>query len=282
MSKVSIASTVNVLIRVICLTAFLVAPASSWADGWKEWKPKIRVKALKSDQDSGITGAVKLEVEPESKEVSLGPWSPEFSFYGVGTFALDHEANPDPIKVELRLDDRLTQLDFAFIKYGLNISYEGEQTFNNQNVTAGPELLWINRKFNIFPWVLVPHMYLNYSLVQTFNSDDREDLGVDDHDLFPRLALEAAWNMFLEDYTKMSIVEDLIFKVDLRYYLEHDQESAWKDKGLDEYTYVTVDLAYDLLDYKYLQEIFVRFTDGQLPTQMDEHTSVSLGVRLKY
>ena len=158
-------------------------------------------------------------------------------------------------------------------------AYEAGNHFDTQNLTAG---LWAGiDKPEIMPRVHVT-ANIGYDLAVTLHSEFREDLDEKETINFGRLSAQGLVQIWLP-YLRFEEDEWLV-SAEVHGYYQHELSSSLLDNEKDEFNYLRLTLAYELSRplWEVCRSVFVQYTNGRLPTQLDEERFVWLGLKFVF
>lgn len=253
----------------------------------------FKLKYLDPDNDADPTGGIQFEKSATGDISAL-----EDSFFNQytldidATVAIDAESNPNPIKTKFSWyssydtfnttgsvdddGDPIIGADYGYFSYGLNATYETDQKFDNQNVSAGVFVSYLNDNTND-GWFLVPSVYVAFEGVKNLKSELRKEIGVDNNDEYTRFSWELHWEWHLSE-TFGEGFSPWVLNLNYRNFYEQDQEAAWQAADYDNYDYWKADLAYVFEKEKFgFSEVFIAISEGRLPTGQADQTTLSIG-----
>jgi len=223
---------------------------SAAAEGAVALKPRHNPENLTAKLNAGWSISLKRTPEP-----------PEFS--------------PDDPEPQL---PRPTK-DWGFIEIGADVKAEADQVFDAVNLAGGGELSYINIKDEGW-WFLVPSVVVGLNAVKPLKSDLRDSI---DEDLSPfaRIDGAASWKFLIGQRLNSPILRPLGLHVDFRFFNSFGLPEIVEESDDPLATYVALDVSYSLTDrLPYVREIFVRFSNGRLPPEIQSTSAIYAGIVL--
>lgn len=261
---------------VICLSLF---PFGVNAESGLDWI-KLSPEFLDSDE-ADIAAGLKFEVVANANEIKS--FENVTLFYELkGEWASEEDANTDPIEAKVNLTfDSLTDLtegDIYFLGL-LDAGYTTDDRFKEQELESGLTLGAAYENSPTFKLYLLGH----FDWVYSYNSEQRDLLNGDDTDAFRRLELEALTVLRFVRLSDTPFFRNLKLSGNYRYFSQQGLDSAVDDAGQDSFDYVKFDLAYEWWEnnlFGLIQEVFVAYSYGRLPTQTEDQSVWTMGIVL--
>ncbi len=261
---------------VTCLSLF---PLGAYAKSGLDWI-KLTPELLDSDEADFAAG-LKFEVKANGNEIYASD-NMTLGYELKGEWASDEDINTDPMEAKVNLTfDRLSDLtegDIYFLGL-LNAGYSADDRFNEQELTGGLTLGTAYENSPTFKLYLLGH----YDWVYSLESEQRERLNGDDTDDFHRFELEALGVLRFRKLTDTPVVRNLKLSGNYRYFSQIGLDRAVDDTGQGSFDYIKFDLAYEWWPsgvFGLVQEIFVAYSYGRLPTQTEDQSVWTVGVVL--
>jgi len=261
---------------VICLC---LLPLGANAESGLDWI-KLTPELLDSDEADFAVG-LKFEFKANDniiKSFEKGTLGYELK----GEWASEEDANTDPIeaKVNLSFDclSDLTEGDIYFLGL-LEAGIIADDRFEEQELEGGLTMGVAYENSPTFKLYLLGH----YDWVYSCESEQRDQLGGDDTDDFHRLELEALAVQRFVRLTDTPFIKNLKLSGNYRYFSQQGLDSAVDDAGQGSYDYIKVDLAYEWWPngvFGLIQEAFVAYSYGHLPTQTEDQAVWTVGIVL--
>ena len=261
---------------VICLC---LLPLGANAESGLNWI-KLTPELLDSDE-ADIAVGLKFEVKANDNviksfdKVTLG-------YELKGEWASEKDANTDPIDAGVNLSfdslSDLTEGDIYFLGL-LNAGFSTDDRFEEQELHGGLTTGVAYENSPTFKLYLLGH----YDWVYSYESEYRSQLGGDDTDDFLRLELEALAVLRFVRLTDTPFIKNLKLSGNYRYFNQQYLDSAVDDAGQDSFDYIKVDLAYEWWPngvFGLIQEAFIAYSYGQLPTQTEDQAVWTVGIVL--
>ena len=261
---------------VICLC---MLPLGANAESGLNWI-KLTPELLDSDE-ADIAVGLKFEFKANDNviksfdKVTLG-------YELKGEWASEKDANTDPIDAGVNLSfdslSDLTEGDIYFLGL-LNAGFSADDRFEEQELHGGLTTGVAYENSPTFKLYLLGH----YDWVYSYESEYRSQLGGDDTDDFLRLELEALAVLRFVRLTDTPFIKNLKLSGNYRYFNQQYLDSAVDDAGQDSFDYIKVDLAYEWWPngvFGLIQEAFIAYSYGQLPTQTEDQAVWTAGIVL--
>jgi hypothetical protein len=268
-------------------------------------------KLLSSSQADDTTLGLEYSVEGRQSAgrtlpAGIGDLGFDVRAKSEGTVALDKDVNPNPLVTTANLDLRLTTGSaapddfngdpdanpegakdrnyFGDLILGLSGRHEADQSFDEQLALLGFEAAYINTQDNGI-WSFVPSVRIAYEWGDAFESDIREDLGVEDSS-FRRWRVDGSIKARLGRYLVASgMWRTLTLHLEAQYFRCEGQPEALSTVDLDDalYTAAALSVRQDMKAVGFKSRLyFVRISNGRPPplANGDDDIVVSLGVRV--
>lgn len=207
---------------------------------------------------------------------------------GKGTLALDADLNPDPIQLDVAagiavslakprvivfspedVDAPGSAMEFD---YGtLSLATLGHLVTNQRRsearVALGAELVYTH-DHQSGAWPLIPVVYATVGFARPIVSDLRDSLGVPEDDSYTRLELGAAWHVSADRTWMPSALRPIWLHAEVATYRDEGVDATVEALGVDDGARVALGVAYRFLraERGLVDELFVRWTDGETPT----------------
>lgn len=165
--------------------------------------------------------------------------------------------------------------DYGSLGLGVDITYEANQRFTEQNFEGGAELRYQNTSNEY-----VPVLHLAYKFVKPIESDIREALN-EDNELFQRFNVNISWNIPLFEQKRVFLAPEM------NYFYSMNLDPAIESTGLNEGLYGSVLLGYsfesmDKPVLKYLKHLFIQYRYGQLPVYTNDRETIEGGLTFSF
>ena len=168
------------------------------------------------------------------------------------------------LSADLEHDQTLTNLQFvgtAQIRGKLLVPY---LDLPFELLRGGPPKNWLNRDRG-------PHFWAGISVVKASENDARTSL-TSDHKTFPRLNLGAQYRTEL---FSISETKSVALELTWRFYYEFNAPEPIKDADLDLTSYFKATVLFP-------GNLFIEYTDGKLPTDVEGGSTVAAGWRYSF
>ena len=264
------------IVVVICLFLLpLGANAESGLDSIK-----LAPELLDSDKADFAVG-LKFEVKANDNiiksydKVTLG-------YELKGEWASEEDANTNPIEAKVNLNfDSLSDLTAGdiYLLGLLEAGFTADDRFEEQELQGGLAIGVAYENSPTFKLYLLGH----YDWVYSYESEQRSQLGGDDTDDFHRLEFEALAVQRFARLTDTPFIKNLKLSGNYRYFSQQGLDSAVDNADQDSFDYFKVDLAYEWWPngvFGLIQEAFVAYSYGHLPTQTEDQTVWTVGIVL--
>lgn len=258
---------------VICVSLVF---ASGVADAESDWL-KVTPEILDTD-DTDVAAGVKFDFNANNRTLIQND-TLTLDYVLKGEWASEGDANTDPIEAKIQMSfDRLTFYTEGDIYYfaQLNAGFATDDRLDEQEFAGGATAAVSYQNPPLFKLDLLGH----YSWVFSVESDRRERLGGEDTDNFGRLELEALAAMRLREVVQAPFFRNLKVSGNYRYFNQHGLDDAVDASGEDSFDYIKIDLAYEWWPslWDIVQEVFVSYAYGHLPTQVDDQSVWTVGI----
>ncbi len=260
---------------VICMGLLPLGAEAAGMD-WIKLTPEL----LDSSEDDFAVG-LKFDVKANDNLIhSFEKMSLNYELKGEWASADDTNTDPIEAKVNLTFDSLsdLTEGDIYFMGL-LDAGFLSDDRFEEQEFAGGLSLGVAYENSPTFKLYLLGH----YDWVYSYESDQRDDLSGDDTDNFHRVEMETLAVLRLRRLTDAPFVKNLKLSGNYRYFRQIDLDNAVDDAGQGSFDYVKVDLAYEWWPsgiFGLVQEVFVAYSHGRLPTQTEDQSVWSVGIVL--
>jgi hypothetical protein len=260
---------------VACLCAIFISGVAEAGLDWLKVTPE-----LLDSQETDVTAGLKFDFNADNRTLVRND-TLTLDYVLKGEWASEGDANTDPIEAKVQMSfDKLTFYTEGDIYYfaQLNAGYATDDRLDEQEFAGGATAAVSYQKSPMFKLDMLAH----YSWVYSMESDRREALGGDDTDNFGRLELEALAVMRLREVIKANFFRNLKVSGNYRYFNQHGLDDAVDAAGEDSFDYIRIDLAYEWWPslWDIVQEVFVSYAYGHLPTQVDDQSVWTVGVVL--
>ena len=261
---------------VICLC---LLPLGANAESGLDWI-KLAPELLDSDE-ADFAGGLKFELKANDnmiksfEKVSLG-------YELRGEWASEEDASTEPIEAKVNLTfDSLSDLSIGEVYFSglLDAGFTTDDRLDEQELEGGLTLgasYMISPTFKLF-------LLGYYDWVYSYESEQRDQLGGDDTDDFHRLELEALAVQRFVRLTDTPFIKNLKLSGNYRYFSQQGLDRAVDDAGQGSFDYIKVDLAYEWWPngvFGLIQEAFVAYSYGHLPTQTEDQAVWTVGIVL--
>ncbi len=260
----------------ICL--FLL-PLSAKAESGLDWI-KLTPELLDSSE---ADFAVGLNFEVKSNGNIIKSFEKMTLGYELkGEWGSEEDANTDPIEAKLNLSfDSLsdfTEGDIYFLGR-LEAGFKTDDRFEEQELSGDLTVGIAYENSPSFKLYLLGH----YDWVYSYKSEQREQFGGDDIDDYHRRELEVLAVQRFNRLADTPFIRNLKLSGNYRYFSQEGLDSAVENAGQDSFDYTKVDLAYEWWPngvFGLIQEFFVAYSYGHLPTQTEDQAIWKVGVVL--
>ncbi|MBU0993030.1 MAG: hypothetical protein KJ737_11100 [Proteobacteria bacterium] len=263
-------------VSVFCICVF---PVITRAESRLDWV-KLTPEFADSDR-SDMAFGLKFDFNPKQKMIY------ENNMFSIGytlkgEWASEEDINTEPVSAKVDISfDRLTVMTEGNIYYYANFQsgYASDDRFHEQELDGGLTLAASYKPSTTFKLDVLSH----YSWVCSFESEHRDHLGGNDNDYFDRLELEALAVFRLRKLLHASIIKNLKFSANYRYFYQNHQERAVEASGENDFDYIKIDMAYEWWPsgiWGLVQEAFVSYSHGHLPTQTEDQCVWQAGIVL--
>lgn len=286
----------------VCFTGPMEAEAQG-ADG--PFTAQMQPVLLHSDRLDGVSGGVRFQAQYDRRWYS-DPRTNAFRTGGYvraetqGALALKARYNPEHVAARVdgglsinmsrhtptpfQPDDTTATLAprsryYGRLSLGAEARTETNQSLDEVNISGGVRVAYTYIRNEGWQG-LIPSVVAEAEWVTPVASDVRDvmELALD---AFPRLHLAASWNVPVGAYLGGKPLRPLGLHIDTRYYKSWRLDPALVDIDVDEAAYVAASVSYGLVGrVPFVNEVFVRFSDGRLPPAFREDTFFFVGVVL--
>ena len=261
--------------------------------------------ALLQPSGGDLTLAARLDVLAGSRRHDLARAFPSSRYWraeGRGTLAIDPDANPDALLADLagglaislakpRVIDPATvdvdapgsamEFDYGDVSVGGQLRLLSDQRASEVRASLGGEIIYTHdRQGGIWPFL--PSVYGQVGLARSIRSELRDALGTPDGETYTRLEAGAAWHLSADRAWLPSPLRPVWLHAELNAYRDAGVEEAVEASGADEGSRVALAVAYRFLGdrRRVLDELFLRWTDGETPTLPARRKAWMLGIVL--
>lgn len=217
-----------------------------------------------------------------------------------GALAADADLNPEPVALDVAgglaislAKPRVITFDPANVDapgtamafdYGdVSLAAQGHVETNQRRTEAraalGAELVYTHdRQGGIWPFL--PSLYAVVGFARPLASELRDSLGVPDDESYLRLAAGGAWHLSADRLWMPGVLRPVWLHAQVDLYREASVATDVEDTGLDDGTRIALGIAYRLLgaDDRLVDEVFVRWTNGETPTLPAARKAWMLGI----
>ncbi|HET7275178.1 MAG TPA: hypothetical protein VFI91_08340 [Longimicrobiaceae bacterium] len=249
---------------------------------------------LRAEDTSSL--GLRFEAFYEREDISEGDGLPTWLDANVsfrGAVAVDPDANPEALDLSARVgwlkafyepgtasggpdDPPVGGYDYGSIQLSFAGSAAADQRFREANAALGLRVGYVAPNADIF-LSAGPRVAVSYSGVLPISSEVREALNASASDSHGRLDLTGEWHPYIPQ-------TPVRLHASLRYWSADGLDAAFSEEFGDSGFYQSYALAYVPMTwrfYKYrVQELFVRWTDGDLPVAPVSTQAWMLGVRV--
>lgn len=280
----------------------LIVPCAAPGQGSRADRPFTVAPAV-LHQGGDYTVAARFGALAGSRRHQVARAFPSSRYWraeGKGTLALDADLNPDPIQLDLAagiavslakprvivfnpadVDAPGSAMEFD---YGtLSLAALGHVVTNQRRSEArmalGAELVYTH-DHQSGGWPLVPGVYATVGFARPIVSDLRDSLGVPEDDSYTRLELGAAWHVSADRAWLPSALRPIWLHAEVTGYRDEGVDAAVEALRVEDGTRVALGVAYRFLSAErgLIDELFVRWTDGETPTLPAPRRAWMLGV----
>lgn len=162
--------------------------------------------------------------------------------------------------------------DFGSLSVGLNVNYETDQTFDEQNLEIGAELRYVNTSQQALPVLEASYLFVNP--VQSQLRDGVNEAA----DIFKRLDLRSFWAIRLNRF---------LLNPDFRYFKSQDLAPALEEAGLDDGFHSSVTLGYMVTEREsgflsYFDYFYIQYNYGQFPVYSGDRETFEAGLTFSF
>ncbi len=268
----------------------------------KEKPFSLQPRLLHSDAGDGYTFALRAKGGMMLKwrqDENTGGRSAFFSARFDATVATDKDRNPDNLLAEaggglvfntyrpgefgdLDPEDPDAGMpkkarDWGRFDFALKARFESDQALDEQDILVGLETGYVHTSKPLIPSLVVAYEWAN-----SVESELRDSLGLQD-DSYSRLRVALSWHLlFSEVLPKRPAWQPVDFHADLRHFELIGLEQPLEVMDLDDATYLALSVSYSLASRKpeWLDQVFVRYSDGRLPPNLATDQSWGVGIVL--
>jgi hypothetical protein len=261
--------------------------------------------ALLQPSGGDVTLAARLDVLAGSRRHDIARAFPSSRYWraeGRGTLAIDPDANPDALLADLagglaislakpRVIDPATvdvdapgsamEFDYGDLSVGGQLRLLSNQRASEVRASLGGEVIYTHdRQGGIWPFL--PSVYGQVGLARSIRSELRDALGTPDGETYTRLEAGAAWHLSADRAWMPPPLRPVWLHAELNAYRDAGVEPAVEASGADEGTRIALAVAYRFLGERrrVLDELFLRWTDGETPTLPARRKAWMLGIVL--
>lgn len=168
---------------------------------------------------------------------------------------------------------------FGRLAVGASGRAETNQSFEEVNLSGGVRAAYTYIRNEGWE-ALIPSAVVEVAWVTPVESEVRDALALPD-EAFPRLHLAASWNVPIGALLGAAPLRPLGLHIDTRYYKSWRLDPVLEAAHFDEAAYAAASLSYELVGrVPFVNEVFVRFSDGRLPPDFREDTFFFIGIVL--
>jgi hypothetical protein len=261
--------------------------------------------ALLRPSGGDVTLAARLDVLAGSRRHDIARAFPSSRYWraeGRGTLAIDPDANPDalladfagglaislakprvidPATVDVDAPGSAMQFDYGDISVGGQLRLVSDQRASEVRASLGGEVVYTHdRQGGIWPFL--PSVYGQVGLARSIRSELRDALGTPDGETYTRLEAGAAWHLSADRAWMPPPLRPVWLHAELNAYRDAGVEPAVEASGADEGTRIALAVAYRFFGERrrVLDELFLRWTDGETPTLPARRKAWMLGIVL--
>jgi hypothetical protein len=261
--------------------------------------------ALLRPSGGDVTLAARLDVLAGSRRHDIARAFPSSRYWraeGRGTLAIDPDANPDalladfagglaislakprvidPATVDVDAPGSAMQFDYGDISVGGQLRLLSNQRASEVRASLGGEVVYTHdRQGGIWPFL--PSVYGQVGLARSIRSELRDALGTPDGETYTRLEAGAAWHLSADRAWMPPPLRPVWLHAELNAYRDAGVEPAVEASGADEGTRIALAVAYRFFGERrrVLDELFLRWTDGETPTLPARRKAWMLGIVL--
>ncbi|HSJ62647.1 MAG TPA: hypothetical protein VK922_01955 [Gemmatimonadaceae bacterium] len=219
-----------------------------------------------------------------------------------GTLAADPDANPEPVALQaaggiaislarprtvafdpdaVDAPGRAMAFDYGDVSLAAQAHVETNQRRTEARAALGAELIYTHdRQGGV--WPLVPSLYASAGIARPLASELRDTLGLPDDESYVRLVAGGAWHISADRRWMPRPFRPVWLHAQLDLYREADVDAALEQSRLDDGARVALGAAYRLLsaERRIVDEIFIRWTNGETPTLPAARKAWMLGIVL--
>lgn len=260
--------------------------------------------ALLHPSGGDYTLAARFDVLAGSRRHDIARAFPSSRYWraeGRGTVAIDADANPDALLADLaggmaislakpRVIDPTVdvdapgsamEFDYGALSFGGQLRVETNQRASEARASLGGEVVYTHdRQGGIWPFL--PSVYGNVALARSLESELRDSLGAPGGETYTRLEAGAAWHLSADREWVPAPLRPVWLHAEVNAYRDAGVDAAVESSGTDQGTRIALAVAYRLFGERrrFLDELFVRWTDGETPTLPARRKAWMLGIVL--
>lgn len=182
------------------------------------------------------------------------------------------------------------ETNWGLVGAGLNLRYESNQSFDEQNLAFGFDLRYSNSELTIIP---IPAVVLSYSFVKPFKSNIRSTFN-EEKELHQRFSFKILLPISIynkEVFTESGFTSKRFIEIipEFRYFKTYGMSDILTDFGFEEGAYGSVTLAINNLSeseagergFKILN-LFLRGSYGQMPISVKNRETIEAGIGINF
>lgn len=261
--------------------------------------------ALLQPSGGDVTLAARLDVLAGSRRHDIARAFPSSRYWraeGRGTLAIDADANPDallanfagglaislakprvidPATVDVDAPGSAMEFDYGDLSVGGQLRLLSNQRASEVRASLGGEIIYTHdRQGGIWPFL--PSVYGQIGVARSISSELRDALGTPDDETYTRLEAGAAWHLSADRAWLPSPLRPVWLHAELNAYRDAGVDAAVAASGANDGTRIALAVAYRFLGERrrLVDELFLRWTDGETPTLPARRKAWMLGIVL--
>lgn len=295
-------------LTMVSAVVLLASPALAAQEG--EQEPVVAVAPTILEQDGDYTVGARFDLLAGSRRHEVTRAFPRSRYWRVeakGTLAADADLNPDPLSLgaaggvawslakprvivfnpaNVDAPESAMEFDYGDISLGFQGLMEMNQPRTEGRVSLNLELIYTHDHQGGI-WPFIPSVYAMIGAARSLTSDVRDSLSISDTQSYVRLAGGAAWHLSADRSWVPVFMRPVWLHAEIDVYREDGGTTMIGGPGgarqgpLDG-TRVALGAAYRILavDRGLIDEVFIRWTNGETPTLPGNRKAWRVGILL--